>query len=110
MTRFGFLSNYLSETLNLNSSLKIQDSDSEKREREREKPIRERRKPRTALPEDFQPNERAIELAKGYGLNIHKEMAAFRDFHMANGSVFKDWQAAFRTWLRKALYFSKRGA
>jgi hypothetical protein len=76
----------------------------------RERPHRERRKPRTALPEDFQPNERAMELAKGYGLNIHKEMAAFRDFHTANGSVFRDWQAAFRTWLRKALYFAKRGA
>ena len=62
-----------------------------------------------AIPEDFVFNERAEEMAKGYGVNVHKELAAFRDYHVANGTVFKDWQAAFRTWLRNAVKFAAKG-
>jgi len=64
----------------------------------------------SAFPEGFNCNERAEEMAKGYGLNVHKEFAAFRDHHVAKGSVFKDWDAAFRTWLRNAVKFAAKGA
>ena len=30
---------------------------------------------------------------------------AFRDYHVAHGSVFKDWNAALRTWVRNAKRF-----
>jgi hypothetical protein len=64
----------------------------------------------SVFPEGFRHDSRAEALASGYGLNIHKEVAAFRDYHVAKGSVFKDWQAALRTWLRNSVKFSKRGA
>jgi hypothetical protein len=91
------------------SSLHLQ-KDSEKKEEElngaqvRPKAIRG-----SVFPEGFQFDERADALAKSYGLNPHKELAAFRDFHIAKGSVFKDWPAAFRTWLRNAVKFAKKG-
>lgn len=63
----------------------------------------------SGFPDGFQFNQRAEEMAKGYGLNVHKEFAAFRDHHVAKGSVFKDWDAAFRTWLRNAVKFAAKG-
>lgn len=64
----------------------------------------------SGFPEGFQFNQRAEDMAKGYGLNVHKEFAAFRDHHVAKGSVFKDWDAAFRTWLRNAVKFAAKVA
>lgn len=63
----------------------------------------------TPFPEGFVFNERAEEMAKGRGLNVHQEFAAFRDHHTAKGSLFRDWQAAFRTWLRNAVKFAAKG-
>lgn len=63
----------------------------------------------SVFPDGFQFNERAEEMAKGYGLNVHKEFAAFRDHHTAKGSIFKDWQAAYRNWLRNAVKFAAKG-
>ena len=63
----------------------------------------------SGFPEGFQFNERAEAMAKGYALNVHKEFAAFRDHHTAKGSTFKDWDAAFRTWLRNAVKFAAKG-
>ena len=64
----------------------------------------------SAFPDGFQFNERADEMAKGYGLNVHKEFAAFRDHHVAKGSIFRDWDAAFRNWLRNAVKFAAKVA
>ena len=62
----------------------------------------------TVIPESFEPNQTAIELANETGVSIEVELPAFTDHHTANGSKFKDWQAAFRTWLRNAAKFQKR--
>jgi hypothetical protein len=59
------------------------------------------------LPDDFQPNDRAKELAKGQGQNVLALCAAFKDHHTAKGTLFKDWQAAFRTWLRNDVKFKE---
>ena len=64
----------------------------------------------TGFPDGFMFDTRAEEMANGYGLNVHKEFSAFRDHHAAKGSTFKDWQAAFRTWIRNAVKFTARGA
>lgn len=63
----------------------------------------------SAISEDFVFNERAEAMAQGYGLNPHKELAAFRDYHTANGTISKDWQASFRMWLRNAVKFAAKG-
>lgn len=63
----------------------------------------------TILPENFTANETGEALAAELGLSLADEQAAFEDHHTANGSTFKDWQAALRTWLRNSAKFSKRG-
>lgn len=62
----------------------------------------------TSIPENFEPNQIAVDMASESGLSIDTELPAFTDHHTANGSTFKDWQAAFRTWLRNAAKFAKR--
>lgn len=59
------------------------------------------------LPVDFTFDQRAEELAKGFGLNPHKEFAAFKDHAAAKGRICKDWQAAFRNWLRNSVKFKE---
>lgn len=61
-----------------------------------------------SIPENFKPSQAAIDLEKEFGVSIAVELPAFTDHHKAKGSQFKDWQAAFRTWLRNAAKFSKR--
>lgn len=62
----------------------------------------------TVLPDDFKPNDTAAAMAAELGVSLTAEQAAFTDHHTANGSTFKDWQAAFRTWLRNAARFARR--
>lgn len=62
------------------------------------------------LPEKFEPDATGMDLASELGLSVAAEQAAFADHHTANGSTFKDWQAAFRTWLRNSAKFSRRDA
>lgn len=60
------------------------------------------------LPESFKPDATAESLAETLGVNVPGELAAFTDHHQANGSLFTDWQAAFRTWTRNAAKFAQR--
>lgn len=66
------------------------------------KSVVDEKRPRTLhpYPDDFQPDDRAKAIAAGYGQNVFALKAAFQDHHLAKGTLFKDWQAAFRTWLR----------
>jgi len=41
--------------------------------------------------------------------NLSQITDAFIDFHRAKGSVFKDWTAAWRTWVRNEIKFSRKG-
>lgn len=57
------------------------------------------------LPRTFEPI--LTDTAKGIVAKwpqgmLNRELEKFRDHHTAKGSVMKDWQAAFRTWLRNA--------
>lgn len=60
----------------------------------------------TVVPPDFKPDQTAHNIAASTGVNLQAELANFLDHHAARGTVFKDWQAAFRTWLRNAVKFS----
>lgn len=65
----------------------------------------------SAFPADFAPNEACTELAASLGVvldGIDGELARFEDYHAANGTTFKDWQAGLRTWIRNAAKFAKR--
>lgn len=63
---------------------------------------------RRLVADDYQPSDR---IAEGFddqyaGLILDDELEKFRDHHMATGSDFKDWDRAFRKWLRNALQWS----
>jgi hypothetical protein len=62
----------------------------------------------TVLPDDFEPNDTAHSLAASLGLYVAEELPKFRDYHTHKGTVGKDWQAGFRTWLTKASDFRGR--
>jgi hypothetical protein len=59
------------------------------------------------VPSDWKPSpEFAIECNEKFPtLVIANEVEAFIDYHTANGSTFKDFNAAFRTWCRNAVKF-----
>lgn len=57
------------------------------------------------IPEDFVPDATCVELAVSLGRSASAELPAFADFHRSKGSTFKDWQSAFRTWLRNSVKF-----
>ena len=58
------------------------------------------------------PSDKNISDAEGRGFTareIEIEADRFRDFHTARGSIFKCWDAAWRTWLGNARKFAGRG-
>ena len=43
-------------------------------------------------------------------MNLETEFPKFCDFHDGKGSVFADWHAALRTWIRNVRAFAPRSA
>jgi len=66
-----------------------------------------KRKRKSQVPEDFEPNNNLIvEVANKYpSLKIGNEIQAFKDFHISKGTLFLDFDRAFRTWCRNAIKF-----
>jgi len=63
---------------------------------------------RTRFPENFIVTPDIIELAQKNGWpDPRREVDAFKDYHLAHGSLMLDWEAAFRTWLRNSLVYGK---
>jgi len=62
-----------------------------------------------SLPDDWVPSEKNIQDAHAKDftdLEIQNEADKFRDYHLAKGTTFKDWDAGWRTWLRNTRKFS----
>jgi hypothetical protein len=63
---------------------------------------------KTRFPEDFRVTMKMVEEAQAQALaDPRKEYPAFRDYHLAHGTLMLDWEAAFRTWLRRAVEYDK---
>ena len=62
----------------------------------------------TLIDENFEPNQSTLDTAHEVGVDHKAELPKFADHHTAKGSRFKDWQAAFRTWLRNAAKYAKQ--
>ncbi|AKR78424.2 MULTISPECIES: helix-turn-helix domain-containing protein [Edwardsiella] len=60
----------------------------------------------TQLPDDFKPSDSHRAMASEFGVDIDLELAQFCDYHLAKGTTFKSWPAAFNTWLRNAKKFA----
>lgn len=69
---------------------------------------RRTRSPKRTYPDNFAVTDLMVAWAteKGFPANrIESETEKFKDWHLANGSRFSDWQAAWRKWITKALEF-----
>lgn len=64
-----------------------------------------RAKRATQLPPEWKPNETHLQIAREYGLDPAYELRAFKDRNEAKGTTYKNWDAAFRTWLNQAKTF-----
>jgi DNA-binding transcriptional MocR family regulator len=63
-----------------------------------------------SLPENWVPSDRNIKDARDRGFSkqeIEHEADRFLNYHHSKGSIFKSWDAAWRTWLGNARKFSK---
>jgi uncharacterized protein YdaU (DUF1376 family) len=68
-------------------------------------PKKARRKPELPLPENWVPSERNIADAEARNFQpdrIEHEADKFRNYHLAKGNLYRDWDAAWRTWLGNA--------
>ena len=64
----------------------------------------------TQYPEDFTVSEEVRAWAIRERLSDpNHELQAFKDYHQAKGSTFKNWDAALRTWVRNAQRFAGNG-
>ena len=56
------------------------------------------------LPDDWQPSMGLLAWAQDNHplIEVHHEAAQFRDYWLASGGTKLDWDAAFRTWVRRA--------
>lgn len=73
---------------------------------------RRRRKPEVPIPQNWIPNEKNIADAQARHFSaqeIHDEAERFRDHHIARDTRFRDWDAAWRTWLGNARRFAPSG-
>lgn len=80
---------------------------------ETEQHKKNKRKPgrATTIPKDWKPNEQHTKLARELGLSdseARMELDLFRDRVLALGTTYKDWDAAFRNWLRNSLKYGPR--
>lgn len=57
------------------------------------------------LPDDFLPNDACRALALELGVSVEGELPKFRDHHLQKGTLGKDWNAGFRTWLNNSVQF-----
>lgn len=70
-----------------------------------------KRKRAIALPDNWVPSERNIADAQDRNFSaeeIQHEADRFRDYHLAHGTTFRDWDAGWRTWLGNARKFGSR--
>lgn len=61
-----------------------------------------KRKPETPLPDHWQPTDAHHRLAAELGVDCDHEAAKFSDHAAANDRRQRDWDASFRTWLRRS--------
>ena len=86
------------------------------REEEKEEPIgsskKSGRKPEVPIPENWVPSDRNIadaETRQFSAKEIEDEADRFRNHHIARDTRFRDWDAAWRTWLGNSRKFSNIG-
>ena len=54
------------------------------------------------ISDDFEPTNHHRDIAISENINLDNEFVKFRDYCLANGKKYIDWDAAFNNWLRNA--------
>ena len=73
--------------------------------------VKPKQKRGVSIPEGWVPSGKNIEDARIQDLTdreIDHEADRFRDYHLARGTVFKSWDAAWRTWVSNAKKWGKQ--
>lgn len=74
-----------------------------------EPPVIAHAKKACQLPDGYGPPVELVQWAvRDLGLasgDVWMETDKFRDYHLSKGSLFKDWNAAWRNWMRKAVEY-----
>jgi hypothetical protein len=69
------------------------------------------KKRKIPIPKDFKISDRIKTLAKENGWpDPVGQFLSFKDHHLKKGDLFVDWEAAFRTWLRRGKEFALKDA
>jgi len=67
-----------------------------------------RRRPERPLPASWKPTARHHEFANEHRIDIAQQVIAFRNHAETHDRRARNWDAAFRTWLSKALEFAEQ--
>ena len=66
------------------------------------KPQTQTQKRACQIPGDFEPTNHHRDIAISQNINLDNEFVKFRDYCLANGKKYIDWDAAFNNWLRNS--------
>lgn len=79
------------------------------KEREGQQPVEDKKPARVAratqLPDDFVLTDQLVKYAELKHVDWNTEFESFKNWHTAKGSTYKNWDAAWRTWIDKAAKF-----
>ena len=59
------------------------------------------------IPDDFEPTDHHRDIAVNENINLDNEFVKFRDYCLANGKKYIDWDAAFNNWLRNSYKYQR---
>lgn len=65
----------------------------------------------TTLQPDWEPGEKVWQWAVGYYpqvINVRLELEKFKNRNFAHGTAYKNWDAAFKTWITNAVEFKAK--
>lgn len=68
-------------------------------------------KRKSSIPDDWQAEPKHVQAATKKGLALddaHREAEKFKLWHLQNGSKYADWDAAWRSWLIRAIEFNPK--
>jgi uncharacterized protein YdaU (DUF1376 family) len=71
---------------------------------------RRKRAPGRTLPPDWKPNEAAYEVAEKHGQSVAEIEEIFRDYLKQSGTLYNDYDAAFRGFIRRQASFNRGGS
>lgn len=67
----------------------------------------QRKKRACQIPDDFEPTNHHRDIAISQNINLDNEFVKFRDYCLANGKKYIDWDAAFNNWLRNSYKYQR---